>query len=255
MVKPANKRGWGKGWPKNRSADMTWVTAPLSGTRWQVHREIAPLLLKAVTIIEERGYLFDLGPRDINDDWGYSNRPIRGTRIPSNHSWGLAIDIDAQNYPQGQRRKVPPLWVREVFALCGFAWGGTWSYADPMHFEFQGTLADARSAVSRLNSAGIVQPDPDPAPAPVPPAALPVREAMFIGTRGRMVEIVQWEISAVSGAQFPGEIGTYWGMLKEAIVNIGRITGNNWDGTFIGPDQWRVIDMLYMSKGHQPVLQ
>ena len=70
-----------------------------------------------------------------------------------------------------------------------------------------------------------------------------------------MVEIAQWEIAAISGAQFPGEHGIYWGMLKEAVINLGRITGNNWDGTFIGPDQWRVIDMLYMSKGHQPVLQ
>ena len=89
----ASARGWGRGWPTNRQADMTWVRAPISGARWEVHRRVAPLLAYIVGEAERRGYLFDHGPGDVDDDWGYSNRPIRGTRTPSNHSWGLAALI------------------------------------------------------------------------------------------------------------------------------------------------------------------
>lgn len=254
MMKPANKRGWGKGWPTDRSADMLWVVAPISKARWQVHREIAPLFLAALTNIEHRGYLFDHGPTDTDDDWGYSNRPIRGTRVPSNHSWGLGIDIDAQQYPQGQRRKVPPLWVRQVFALCGFAWGGTWDNPDPMHFEYQGTLQEARAAVARLNSAGVPAPTPDPVPT-LPPRQAPIRQALTFGATGRMVEIAQWELAAATGYQFPQEvIGTYGLHLAQAIQNLGRVVKQPWDGKFIGPDQWKMIDFMYVGKGHEPVL-
>ena len=115
----AQDRGWGRGWPVDRGGEMVWVRAPISGARWQVHRDVAPILAYVVAEAERRGYLFDYGPGDVDDDWGYSNRPIRGTRTPSNHSWGLAVDIDAQNYPQGQRRRVPPAWLISLFAQWG----------------------------------------------------------------------------------------------------------------------------------------
>ena len=143
---------------------MVWVRAPISGARWQVHREIAPILGYVFGEAERRGYLFDYGPADTDDDWGYSNRPIRGTRTPSNHSWGLAVDIDAQQYPQGQRRKVPPAWLISLFAQWGFEWGGGWSYADPMHFEFTSTPARAATFVSMLAASHTAN-----RPVPVPP--------------------------------------------------------------------------------------
>lgn len=225
---------------------MTWATAPKSGARWQVHREVAPILAKIVTEAENRGYLFDHGPADQNDDWGYVNRPIRGTRVPSNHSWGLAVDIDATLYPQGQNRHRPPGWLIDLFAQYRWEWGGNWSYKDPMHFEFAGTLADARRIVALLTA--------KPPPYTPPPTQLPVRQSLAIGAKGRLVEIAQWELAAVSGAQFPFENGIYWGYLKQGIANLGKVLGKGWDGNFIGPDQWAAIDFLYLSKGHQPVL-
>lgn len=34
----------------------------------------------------------------------------------------------------------------------------------------------------------------------------------------------------------------------QSIVNIGRLTGNTWDGRLLGPDQFRVLDMLYIDR-------
>jgi len=177
MSSSAQDRGWGRGWPVDRGGEMVWVRAPISGARWQVHRDVAPILSYVIAEAERRGYLFDYGPGDVDDDWGYSNRPIRGTRTPSNHSWGLAVDIDAQNYPQGQRKRVPPAWLISLFSQWGWSWGGGWSYVDPMHFEFLGTPAQARQLVAMLAASDVQQrpvpvppgtPSPQPQPATVP---------------------------------------------------------------------------------------
>lgn len=319
----ARARGWGSGWPSNRSGEMEWVTAPLSGAKWQVHRAVAPILRYIVGEAERRGYLFDYGKKDVNDDWGYVNRPIRGTRTPSNHclggdtrvvtrdgiveirslagqvaevltrdpfsqrshgqwvkapfasygvesareivlargqnqrktitatdphrwfvrlqsdvvierttaelavddrlvsclpppddpaiesdaewhivsvgasaptkvfcatvedtgafvledwiltgnSWGLAVDVDATRYPQGQRSKRPPDWLISLFAQWSWDWGGNWSYADPMHFEFGGTPGQAAQLVAMLAASHIQM-----KPVPVPPGT-PARQS------------------------------------------------------------------------------
>ena len=246
MTSAASSRGWGRGWPTNRASEMKTVTAP-SGARWDVHRDVAPILQRIVNEAEQRGYRFQKGPRDTVDDWGYANRTIRGTRVPSNHSWGLAIDIDAQDYPQGQRRKVPPQWLIDLFRAYRWEWGG-WSYADPMHFEFSGTRNDAQRMVAMMTATPPPYVPPQPKPSP-----LPIRQHIAVGATGRLVEIAQWELAVISGAQFNGENGVYLGRVRDAVANLGRILGKPWDGSYIGPDQWQSIDFLYLSKGHQPV--
>lgn len=203
----AQSRGWGPGWPTNRSADMTWVRAPISGARWQVHRKVAPLLAYVVAEAERRGYLFDLGP-DVDDDWGFSSRPIRGTRTPSNHSWGLAVDIDAQQYPQGQRRKVPPAWLISLFSQWGWSWGGTWSNPDPMHFEFRGTVEQARMFVAML-AASIGKPIPVPPGTPSPVSPTPPNT---LGGSSQMVliDISNGAIWAVSETHMHHLTGAEW---------------------------------------------
>lgn len=133
--------------PNRDVSQMVWVRAPISGAKWQVHREVAPLLAHIVSTAEQRGHLFDYGPADVDDDWGYNVRKIAGSGTWSWHSAGVAVDIDAQEYPQGQRRKVPPGWLIELFRQWGWDWGGTWSHADPMHFE-----ATDRDRVARLRA-------------------------------------------------------------------------------------------------------
>jgi hypothetical protein len=64
----------------------------------------------------------------------YYPRFIAGTTTLSNHSFGLALDL---NVPENQRGTVGRIDRRVVaiFERWGFTWGGTWRYTDPMHFE------------------------------------------------------------------------------------------------------------------------
>src|SRR5690606_8264263 len=74
--------------PNRAATEMVWVRAPISGARRQVHRELAPLLAWVVGEAERRGYLFDHGPSDVGDDWGYNVRRIAGSSSWSYHSAG-----------------------------------------------------------------------------------------------------------------------------------------------------------------------
>lgn len=172
MSYAANLRGWGPGWPTDRSADMEKVYAPESGADFLVHRDVAPILAHILAEIEWRGFLIDHGLADVDDDWSYSKRPIRGTEIPSNHSWGLAVDINAQDWPQGQRKRRPPQWIVDIFEFWGWEWGGDWSNPDPMHFEYRGSRAEARWTVAAL-AASYIEGKPVPAPPTVPPSVPP----------------------------------------------------------------------------------
>jgi hypothetical protein len=64
----------------------------------------------------------------------YYPRFIAGSNKLSNHSFGLALDI---NVPGNQRGTVGQIHrgVVAIFKKWGFAWGGDWNYTDPMHFE------------------------------------------------------------------------------------------------------------------------
>ena len=72
----------------------------------------------------------------------YYPRFIAGTTTLSNHSFGLALDL---NVPGNQRGTVGEMdrQVVAIFKEWGFAWGGDWNYTDPMHFEMN-ALVDPR---------------------------------------------------------------------------------------------------------------
>ena len=58
----------------------------------------------------------------------------------SRHAWGIAIDINTKS-------GYPPRVV-EIFNEWGFAWGGTWTSPDEMHFE----LRDLSPSISQASS-------------------------------------------------------------------------------------------------------
>ncbi|HYO38601.1 MAG TPA: M15 family metallopeptidase [Nocardioidaceae bacterium] len=60
-----------------------------------------------------------------------ARNPANGLSL---HSWGMAVDL---NVPGNLRGTVGEMDRRVVaiFKKWGFAWGGDWSYTDPMHFE------------------------------------------------------------------------------------------------------------------------
>jgi hypothetical protein len=126
---------------------LIWVKAP-----WQMyfegkpiehfrfHRRAAPCLLAALneiwdfchhdqTTIEHYGlHRFD---------GTYNHRLVRGSKTKwSNHAFGAAIDINAENNGFNTGRGTMPDFVVRAFERQGFRWGGRYQHrTDPMHFE------------------------------------------------------------------------------------------------------------------------
>lgn len=131
------------------------------GVKMNVHKDID---LLAICFLAEMESLHGRGAlaREA-DDWGWNFRPIRGyeakykathdERYLSNHSWGVALDINSKTNPMGPKRTT--FKVNETRVLCykyGFSWGYDYAGArkDVMHFEFLGTAADARRRKAEL---------------------------------------------------------------------------------------------------------
>lgn len=148
----AEQRGWGKGFPANRVKDMQPVE--VAGVKVSVNRAIAPLVRFLMEETERRGYHLKVG-----QCWGYANRAIRGskTNAPSNHSWGLAIDINAPTNPQTDKLVTDmPDWMPKLWKEWGFGWGGDYkppTKKDAMHYEFTGTPDDAHRLIRKLEVA------------------------------------------------------------------------------------------------------
>lgn len=167
----AQHRGWGSGWPNCQQSRMVTVECGGLRLRLAVRSEIARLIPGLVHALEAaRG-------RPFRPDWswGFACRPIKKTTTPSNHSWGLAIDLDHAENPQMSAtahkaahklrktfpgglvlRSTMPDNVQAIATEHGFNWGGLYRKSpDPMHFEFLGTPADA----ARLVGGGPIVPD------------------------------------------------------------------------------------------------
>lgn len=144
----AAERGWGPGWPNAQEDKMLTVSA--AGVKVRVRREISGLIQTLLTLTEARGYDVKVG-----QTWGFANRAIRGTRTPSNHSWGLAVDINSLDNPQSRplRTNLPPAVVHD-WEACHFYWGGRYTNAlpDPMHFEYVGRPADVATDLKRARN-------------------------------------------------------------------------------------------------------
>lgn len=140
MTADAQDNGWGPGWPHCQTNNIrTLVRA--DGLRIPLRIEILPLVAWLMDETERLGY--DIKP---GETWGFSCRAIRGfPDVPSNHSWGLAVDVNAPENPMGNPLRTDiPVAVRELWKAHMFRWGGDYKgRKDSMHFEFMGTPADA----------------------------------------------------------------------------------------------------------------
>ncbi|WP_157559108.1 M15 family metallopeptidase [Nocardioides sp. Soil774] len=118
--------------------DASWVAAnirtevvPILGSV-TCHRDLFPQLRAALLEVQQRGLASAIHP----DEYAgcYYPRFIAGTTTLSNHSFGLALDL---NVPGNGRGTVGEMDrdVVSIFKTWGFAWGGDWRFTDPMHFE------------------------------------------------------------------------------------------------------------------------
>ena len=145
----AASRGWGPGWPTNNASKMTTVRA--GGVALSVRSELAPVVEWLVNQTTAQGYSLRHG-----ECWGFANRAIRGTNRPSNHSWGLAVDLNAPANPMSAQliTDMPPSMV-ELWKSKQFRWGGEYKgRKDAMHYEFMGTPDDARRIASEVGAGG-----------------------------------------------------------------------------------------------------
>lgn len=96
------------------------------------HELIEPVLTSVFNEIHTRGYWHLL------EDFGgcYNCREQRGTTSKvSTHSWGIGLDLNANQNPLGKPPKMPPQIIA-IFKDHGFQWGGTWQRPDGMHFQY-----------------------------------------------------------------------------------------------------------------------
>jgi hypothetical protein len=130
---------------------------------------------------------------DPSQSGGFANRNIAGTSVPSQHSFGRAVDVNWRDNPRGPMASPPPLpydmygedarqpttsihpeIARDLAQRHGFTWGGDWSNPDPMHFEVaRGNLPPVPVQQRSFTAFAGAQPPQPPAPQPQPPPVSP----------------------------------------------------------------------------------
>jgi hypothetical protein len=70
-------------------------------------------------------------------DGSFVFRPMRGGHALSMHSYGVAIDFDADENEFGHKVHAfhPDSLIVQAFEGEGWVWGGRWSFPDAMHFQ------------------------------------------------------------------------------------------------------------------------
>jgi hypothetical protein len=179
MSLTAAQRGWGD--PAAPTFEETiraaCVLVKAGGISVRLHRDVADIFRYLNTGLARTYNLAGYA-----DDYGLAIRPIRGyeaeweaTHDPkylSNHSFGLAEDLDSSINPMTSDLKAQHEFIRAVVdpLLAPFkgrlVWGGEYASArkDYMHFEYKGTRQQAveDSALARRHlSPTTVQGDPD----------------------------------------------------------------------------------------------
>lgn len=118
--------------------DPAWVTAHITTETVPIlgavtcNKAIMPQLKAALTEVIQQHLESEIHPGEYAGC--YYPRFIAGSTSLSNHSFGLALDL---NVPGNGRGTVGEMdrGVVAIFKRWGFAWGGDWNFTDPMHFE------------------------------------------------------------------------------------------------------------------------
>lgn len=120
------------------SPDPAWVAAnirtevvPVLGSV-TCHKDLFPQLRAALLEVQQRGLASAIDPGQYAGC--YYPRFIANTTTLSNHSFGLALDLNTAGNQRGTVGEIDRDVVA-IFKTWGFAWGGDWRWTDPMHFE------------------------------------------------------------------------------------------------------------------------
>ena len=183
--------------------------------------------------------------------WGYAPRRIRPTagkrpeQMPwSNHAWGLAVDINAPANPMGSKlvTDMPPAAV-EAFTDLGFRWGGTYpTRPDAMHFEYLGTVDQARAAAAGTDTLTLAAStntpvaSGDPIGRSIVDVSLP---SLRTGATGPHVRAVQALLNAKHGSSLAVD-GSFGANTDAAVRQLQQSAGLEIDGV-VGPNTWKYL--------------
>ncbi len=147
LIESPSQRGWGP--PGVSSSNLERIDAPWKrwgAGYWVVHREAAPLYRQLIRDLKAAG-----APH-LSSSGGYVKRFISGTTRWSNHSWGLAIDIDAEHNPYSYRFVTDlPSSAGRIANHLGMRWGGNYrNKKDTMHFEVMLSRTQCRDLIRKL---------------------------------------------------------------------------------------------------------
>jgi hypothetical protein len=215
-------RGWGDGWPADNRSKMTTVRS--GGIAVSVHGGIAPLVTWLLEQTVARGYGLRQG-----ECWGFANRAIRGTNKPSNHSWGLAVDLNAPANPMTDRlvTDMPP-WMPALWKSKNFRWGGEYPRRkDAMHYEFMGTPDDARRLIAEIGGTAVAA-----------TTTAGSRPTIKKGAKGEAVMLMQQRLNA-SGGKLTAD-GVFGPKTDQALRAFQKQRGLTADG-ICGPKTWAAL--------------
>lgn len=217
----ASSRGWGAGWPHCQANKMVTIVAQdqTKGEDYDikvtVRKEIAAMV---ADLLEATDKLYDI---DQHDTGAYNCRAIAGTNTASNHSWGLAVDINWDDNPQGPFHSEIPPAVVAMWIDCGFGWGGFYGHAlpDTMHFEYLGTPSSVKAdAVKAAKYNGKAAPKPvEPTPAPAV-KLVKLAAGVVPGKRDAQVKVLQQLLIKAGYGPISGSPSTYYGENTENAV-------------------------------------
>lgn len=128
--------------------DRKWVNEHLQTARMPIigtvrcHKLMIPQLEAALADLQAQG----LGHLIKPEQAGRCFQPRFVERDPVNHAlskhaWGLAIDLNVYDNPEGSTPKMDSRVVA-IFEKWGFRWGGRWTKPDGMHFELAAVLKE-----------------------------------------------------------------------------------------------------------------
>lgn len=164
------------------------------------------------------------------DDWGYAERPIRGSStVLSNHASGTAVDLNATQHPLGQDPAASftaeqRAQIRRILTDCRGAirWGGDYNgRKDAMHLEVVVSEQRCAQVLLRLTAAG---------------GARGAHPTIRRGSVGGAVELLQ-RFLGVAKVGDPG-YGKFGPATEAAVIRYQRLRGLTPDG-IAGPATWR----------------
>jgi D-alanyl-D-alanine carboxypeptidase len=138
------------GWtPRNITPRRNFSGIPV---RAACHRKVWSAIQGALFEIQRAGWSRLIDVDNANEFGGchYArlNRIGEELGVLSRHSWGMAFDFNTTTNSQGRPPNMPCGIVR-IFRKWGFAWGGNFTPADGMHFEYVGERRDNIAFPSR----------------------------------------------------------------------------------------------------------